>query len=427
MLFRSLEFAPRHPDALHALGVIAQRSGNSKLAADFITRAIKVAPSVAAYHNNCGEVYRALGEYDLAIDCYRKAIEINPDYSYAYQNLGIALQVQGRTIEAISACETAIAFSPNDPDAHFTLSGVLLASGDYARGWREYAWHRKSPGFASIASRLREPAWTGQPITAGTVLLYAEQGYGDAIQFIRYAPLVAERCARVLVKCHAELESLFDSVSGKVKVIKRDEPLPPFDMHAALVDMPGIFGTELNSVPASVPYLRAPCERVEAWNRKMDLGKRAFRVGLAWAGNPANSENRNRSCTLAAFAPLSEVHGVVFYGLQKGGSAQDPPGSMRFIDIGQEIGDFSDTAAVIENLDLIISVDTSVAHLAGALAKPVWTLLSFAADWRWLMNRANSPWYPTMRLFRQSRPGAWFEMHSEVATELTARVGKFME
>lgn len=418
----ALAIAPRHPVALHALGVIAHRSGNATLAADLFTAAIESNPTVSAYHNNCGEAYRALGDYERAITCYRAAISIAADSSHPYLNLGLALQSQGRIGEAISAFEHAAALSPGDADTHLGLAAALLACGEYGRGWREYAWRRVRPSYIETAPRLTKPRWTGETLANGTVLLYAEQGYGDAIQFVRYAPLVAERCSRVILKVHATLDSLFQSVSDGVEVLPGKSLLPRYEAHASLLDLPGIFGTELGNIPASVPYLHVPAERVEAWRHRIEPSRAALRVGIAWAGNPNQANDRNRSCTLAQFSALSAVDGVSFVSLQKDGAKLQgvwPTGRAPLLDLGSNIEDFSDTAAIIENLDLVISVCTSVAHLAGALGKPTWTLLCYAPDWRWLTQRTDSPWYPTMRLFRQPHPGAWPDVFSEVAAALT--------
>lgn len=419
---------PAHPGALHALGFIAHRSGDAKRAVDLFMAAIERDPTVSAYHNNCGEAYRALGEYDRAVACYRAAIAIAADSPHAYLNLGLALQSQGRIAEAISALERAVALSPDDADLHLGLSAALLVYGEYARGWKEYAWRRARPAYTETVPRLSKPRWTGETLAGGTILLYPEQGYGDAIQFARYAPLVADRCARVILKCHAALDSLFESISDRVEVIRGKAPVPHYDAHASLLDLPGIFGTGLDNIPASVPYLHVPVERVEAWRRRMQPWRGALRIGMTWAGNPNHANDRNRSCTLAHFSVLAEVEGALFISLQKDGAIPErawPTGATPLLDLGPEIEDFSDTAAIIENLDLVISVDTSVAHLAGALAKPTWTLLAFPPDWRWLTHRADSPWYPTMRLFRQPRPGAWPEVFREVATALRAQRTQF--
>ena len=417
----ALTVMANHPGALHGLGLLALMSGNARTAVDLFSAAIASDPKVAAHHNNCGEAYRKLGENENAIACYRDAIRIAPDYGDAYLNLGLALQAQGRLAEAIQALEKAVELSPDEPEAHIGLSLALLASGDYARGWKGYAWRRARRGYQDARPRLRSRQWDGRPLPNGIILLYVEQGYGDAIQFVRYAPMVAERCARVILKCHDALESLFETLSDRVEVIPGGTQLPHYDAHASLLDLPAIFGTTLDCIPVSVPYLRAPVERVRAWQRRIDASPGVLRLGLTWAGSPKQGNDRNRSCTLSDFARLAEVDGIIFYALQKECTERGPTwpleGSPLF-NLGPDIKDFSDTAAIIENLDMVVSVDTSVAHLAGALGRPVWTVLAFAPDWRYLTQCVDSPWYPTMRVFRQPRPGAWSEVLDDVAIAL---------
>jgi hypothetical protein len=270
------------------------------------------------------------------------------------------------------------------------------------------------------------------------VLLHAEQGFGDSIQFIRYAPLVAQRGGHVIVQCQPGLETLLAGVEGISQIITRDEPLPDFDLHCPLMSLPWVFATRLDTIPAAIPYLRANTEKVAHWRERLAREQSTsgetgpsrcdtLKIGLVWAGEArphrphVNRINRRRSMSLSQFAPLAQVPGVAFISLQKGKSAEQaqtlPPG-MRLLDWTAELNDFADTAALIEALDLVISVDTSVAHLAGALGKPVWLLNRFDTCWRWLLDRSDSPWYPTMRLFRQPQPGAWAPVIAEVREQL---------
>jgi hypothetical protein len=255
-------------------------------------------------------------------------------------------------------------------------------------------------------------------------LLHSEQGFGDTIQFIRYAPLLARQGARVVVECQPELRSLLRGVEGVQHLLAQGEPLPPFDLHAPLLSLPLAFGTRLGSIPAQVPYLKADPALAEAWRGKVAGDGRRLKIGLAWAGSPARKGDRQRSVSLSALAPLAAVKGADFYSLQKGPAAEqakNPPPEMRLMDLTAELKDFADTAALIASLDLVISVDTAVAHLAGAMARPVWTLLEFVPAWRWLLDREDSPWYPTMRLFRQPSRGDWGSVVRRVAEALAAR------
>lgn len=414
--------APRRAEALHALGVIAHGDGDARRALDLFIAAIEERPGVGEYHSNCGEAYRLVGNLEDAIRCCREAIALAPGHAVAHLNLGVALQASGRYSEAIAAVEAAIKLDPNDANAHVALGNTLLILGDYDRGLQEYAWRRGLPTYSDTAPRLDQPAWTGAARPGATLLLYSEQGYGDAIQFVRYAPLAAQRCGRVLVKCHAALDTLFSSIrSPSVEVVVSGAALPVYDMHASLLDLPALFGTTIADVPAAVPYLAAPAERIEAWRGRLDAASARLRVGIAWAGNRRHKNDSNRSCTLAHFASLARMEGVVFYAVQKERAEPDAwpaDASAPLLDVSAELGDFADTAALIENLDLVISVDTSVAHLAGALGKAVWTLLPRVPDWRWLTEGDETPWYPTMRLFRQRSAGDWVGVFGEVEAAL---------
>jgi len=252
-------------------------------------------------------------------------------------------------------------------------------------------------------------------------VLHPEQGFGDTIQFVRYAPLVAARGARVVVACHALLTDLLRSIKG-VQVIGTDEPPPAFDYHTPMMSLPRAFETRLDTIPASVPYLFAQPARLEAWRRRLAARGARQRIGLVWAGNPKYPRDRARSCAVERLAPLLMLRDCMFYSLQKGATAAEvvklDPSGERVLDYSGELESFADTAALIGALDLVISVDTAVAHLAGALGKPVWILLPFAPDWRWLQEREDSPWYPTARLFRQPRRGDWDSVLERVAAEL---------
>jgi hypothetical protein len=323
--------------------------------------------------------------------------------------------------EGIACQRKAIALEPDSPEPHNNLAHALLSSGELAEGFGEFEWRWKSAGFEA-RREFPQPVWNGKD-HAGTVLLTTEQGYGDTIQFIRYAPLVADRCGRVLLQCHRELISLVEGVPGLAQVIPLSAKLPAFDAHCTLLSLPHIFATTLATIPATVPYLKADPASAAAWAAKLPDDRR-LKIGLAWAGNPLHKNDRNRSLPLAALAPLAAVPGAVFFSLQKGApgeQAKTPPDGMEIIDYMDDVRDFADAAALIANLDLVISVDTVIVHIAGAMAKPVWTLLPFSPDWRWMLDRSDSPWYPTMRLFRQPAIGDWASVMQSVAAEL-ARV-----
>jgi hypothetical protein len=255
-----------------------------------------------------------------------------------------------------------------------------------------------------------------------TILLHAEQGFGDVIQFIRYLPLVEQRGGRIIVECQAELQRLFQTTAERCQIVIRGQPLPAFDLHCPLLSLPRAFGTALANIPGTEPYLQADAEQVGRWQRRLGEFDSMVKVGLAWAGSPTHKKDRNRSMKLARLAPLGQAPGVRFFSLQKGATAaqaKTPPPGMDLVDWTEELKDFADTAALIANLDLVIAVDTAVVHLAGAMGKPVWTLLPFVPDWRWLLEREDSPWYPTMRLFRQNSWGDWDSVITRVADALS--------
>jgi hypothetical protein len=265
--------------------------------------------------------------------------------------------------------------------------------------------------------------WNGESIESGTLLLHAEQGLGDTLQFVRYAPLAAARCASVVLECQPELVSLLQGTAGVQRVLARGETLPEFAAHAPLMSLPADFGTTLQDVPWNGPYVHAPADKVAAWRGVLDAS--GFKVGLVWAGRPQQWDDRKRSLSLELLAPLSRASGAVFYSLQVGEAAAQAaaaPAGMRLVNVAPQIVDFADTAAIVANLDLVVTIDTSVAHLAGAMGIPVWVLVAYAPDWRYHLGRSDNPWYPSMRLFRQARDGDWPSAIEQLAEALVQTV-----
>jgi hypothetical protein len=308
--------------------------------------------------------------------------------------------------------------NPDFADAHWNLSFALLLAGNYEEGWQEYEWiwRLKKP-----MHTLPQPVWDGADIKGKRILLYAEQGFGDVIQFVRYAPMVAEKGAEVIVGCQKELKSLLKSLPGVSAVVAFGEALPHYDFQCPLPSLPRIFHTTLENMPSSVPYLHADFGSIAKWRDRLQNDTYSLNIGLTWAGSPGHLNDRNRSCPIDLFVPITRIDGVRLFSLQKDIPKQWTGSSlseMDIIDYTGDMEDFSDTAGIIMNLDLVITVDTVVAHLAGALGKPVWTLLPYSPDWRWMLNREDSPWYPTMRLFRQPSPGDWISVISKVHYEL---------
>jgi Flp pilus assembly protein TadD len=447
---------PENADALHLLGVLACQSRRHELALAWIARAIALNPSASFYHNNLGNVLQELGRFEEAILCYQEALRLEPDYAEAcsnlgnaltrlrryeeavasalealrlkpdyaaaYTNLGCTLQALGRVEEAVACHQEALRLQSDHVDAHMNLAAALLLLGDFERGWEEHEWRWKKK--ESPPRGFPQPLWDGSPLAGRKILLYAEQGLGDTIQYARYVALVRRKGASaVAVECQPRLAPLLETVRGVDLVIPAGSPLPDFDVHAPLLSLPRILRTTLETVPAEVPYLSAEPARVETWGHRM-AEAHGLRVGLAWGGNPDYKNDRNRSIPLEALAPLAGVPNVDFFSLQRGPAAaqlRSPPEGFRITNLEEEASQVTDTVAAILNLDLVISVDTMVAHLAGALGRPLWILLPFAPDCRWLLHRNDSPWYPTARLYRQPRPDNWQAVIAEVKEALESR------
>ena len=451
-----LAVEPRHADSLHMLGAIAGQTERNDLAVDLIRQSIALKPgfalahsnlgnalsasgkleeAVAAYrqaialepglamaHSNLGNALRDTGKLDDAFTAYRQAIALQPGYADAFYNFGIALRDAGKLDEAIGATRQAIALRPGFADAHNNLAHLLLSRGDCIEGWEENEWRWKTKDFAGLPRNHAQPEWKGGPLEGRTILLQAEQGIGDAIQFIRYLPMVLQQGGRVILQCQPGLKRLYQLMAPDLLVLEGSQPLPAFDTHCPLLSLPRLFATDLSSIPQNVPYLHANPEEAGTWRARLAEHSHSLKVGLVWAGNPRFKADHLRSPRqLSLYAPLGGVERVQFFSLQKGEAASQcrtPQAGMVLHDWSDELRDFADTAALMENLDVVVTSDTSVAHLAGAMGKRVWVMLPFSADWRWLRDRSDSPWYPTMRLFRQSRPTEWEPVVAEVRGQL---------
>jgi Tfp pilus assembly protein PilF len=470
-----LQVNPSHADALHLMGVLISQRGRDDLAIPYIERALIVKPHVAAFHNNLGFSYQGLGRLDDAEASFRRAIQLQPDFAMAYNNLGnvfraqgngvaaaeyyrtaiqlqpdypephgnlgVVLQEQGKYEEALPCYEESLRFKPDHAETHVNRAMLWLALGDCERGWPEFEWRWRTkdlPGYG-----FKQARWDGAPLNGRTLLLYGEQGLGDTIQFIRYVKLVRQQdrvSKKLIVQCQVPLVRLLRGFPGIDQIAGRGAPLPDFDVHAPLLSLPGIFHTNLASIPADIPYLHADAKLMRQWKRTLcdESAKsehsstphsapctRHFLVGICWQGNADKPFDFHRSMALAHFAPLAAVPGVKLISLQKGqGSEQLAQAAKQFpiMDLGDKFdesaGPFMDSAAAIKNLDLLITSDTAVPHLAGALGVPIWVAVPLAADWRWLIQREDSPWYPTMRLFRQTRYGHWEDVFQRIAEEL---------
>jgi Flp pilus assembly protein TadD len=418
--------APGLAKAHNTLGVVMQDQGETEAAIAAFRRAIALAPRDPDAYVNLGDALAAQGQHDQAVFLSRQAAELVPNSADAWNNLGTALFAARELAEAVACFRRAIALRPERAEGHFHLGMALLAAGEMAEGWKEYEWRWRTPLMFAGRRRFVQPAWDGSG--GGRLLIHAEQGLGDTLQFCRFAPLAAARGAKVILEVQAPLARLLRSLHGIDAVIARGETLPAFDVQAHMMSLPAIFGTVLETIPAATPYLFPDPADIKTMGVRLgEEQKTGLRVGLAWAGNSyatvpeMAAVDRRRSLAAAHLAPLLGVPGIHFVSLQKAGKA---PAAFGLTDLMDDMRDFADTAALVENLDLVISVDTSVAHLAGALGKPVWLLNRHDAEWRWLDGRTDSPWYPGMRIFRQAAPGDWEGVIAEVAAALGEGTGE---
>ncbi|MGD0542710.1 MAG: tetratricopeptide repeat-containing glycosyltransferase family protein [Tepidisphaeraceae bacterium] len=420
LLRKAIQINPNVAQYHANLGAIYARNKRFDEAAAALHRAIELDPGMAAAHYNLGGVFLAQFEFARAIAVFQRAIALNPGWPELHNNLGLALRNEARHEEALVAFKRALALRPDYADAHWNLSWTLLMLGDFSAGWAEYEWRMKCPAVATPRA-FAQPQWRGQELAGRTILLHAEQGFGDMLQVVRYVPLVAKRGGTVIVECRSELARLFRTVPGIAQIVVQGEMPPAFDVQCPMMSLPLAFGTTLQTIPAEVPYLTPPPDRLAAWRERLGDHDGRLRVGLVWAGRPTQQYDRWRSGRFEYFAPLAKVKSARFFSLQKGPAATQAaaaPPEMQLLDWSNDLHDFAETAALIANLDLVIGIESAVTHLAGAMGKPVWAVLAHVADWRYLLNRSDSPWYPTMRLFRQPAPGGWDSVMAQVAAAL---------
>lgn len=418
---RLLKLQPSNPQALVGCGTAMLQMGELEAGLAMLDRLLELAPNDPVALSNRGNALRALDRSAEALRSYDRAIAIKPDYANAYFNRGALLQDLQRFDEALRDYDRAIALHPGFADAHYNKAVLLLAAGNYEEGWRLYEWRWKSAQSEALMP-VGRPLWLGdQPLIGKRILLPAEGGLGDTIQFCRYAPLVAGMGARVLLEASGPLVRLLATLSDQVDICPRGEPLPAFDLYCPLMSLPLAFRTTVATIPAMVPYLRADAGKVASWRSRLGTTAK-LRVGLAWSGNPSFRNDQARSIPFRLLEGLICLP-VEFHVLQKEIRADelDALAGHPQVRLHQaELADFADTAALVELMDLVISVDTAAAHLAGAMAKPLWILLPFFTDHRWLLGRADSPWYPTAQLIRQQSSGDWVGALATLAQRLAA-------
>ena len=419
---RAIAIKPDFAEAYSNRGNVLRDLNRREKALASFAQAIALKPGYDGAYNNRGNVLLDLNRHADALADYDRAIELAPDNTDALVNRSNALTNLGRFAEALESCERAIALKLDLAEAHWNKALTSLLLGDFERGWPAYEW-RWRRNAESGHRDFSQPLWLGeQPLRGKTILLHAEQGFGDAIQFVRYVPLVAAEGARVILEVPNGLKPMLTGFNGVSTLVGRNESLPAFDVHCPLLSLPLAFKTTLAGIPASIPYLHAPPERVAAWRERLPP-EGGLRVGVAWSGKPTHKNDHNRTIALSRLAPLLAQEGCEFICLQNEFRDADRPLLARLPQLrcpGEAFVDFADTASVMASLDLVITVDTAIAHLAGALGKPVWILLSHVLDWRWLVGREDSPWYPTARLFRQPMNGDWEGVIGRVQPALAA-------
>jgi tetratricopeptide (TPR) repeat protein len=414
----SLDF--EYMDAYNNLGTLFRETGDLESALKTYHRALTLTPHNTSVNYNLGLLYQGQKKIDKAALHYEQAVAHDPPVADAYHNLGTFSQGHNRHDTAIDYFDRAIAMDPHHSDAQFSRSLSLLAMGRFEEGWKSYEWRFKRDAWTRVyPHRLKGRRWDGRTFAGETLFVHSEQGFGDTIWFARYLPIVKSLGGKVIFECRPELFELMKSVKGVDRLVTMSFQVPPaieYDCFIPLMSLPGVMATTLDNIPCDTPYLSSSQVLRDLWSQRIDGP--VLKIGLVWAAKSTNEHNR--SCPAEEFLPLCELKGIQRFGLQKG-AAENRFASMGgdiMINLGADFNSFSDTAGAVECLDLIISVDTSVAHLAGAMAKPVWLLLPYAADWKWLMNRSDSPWYPTMRLFRQTEPGDWKSVMSRIVIAL---------
>ncbi|MGQ0523673.1 MAG: tetratricopeptide repeat protein [Betaproteobacteria bacterium] len=441
----------------YAIGRLWELAGEPAKAEASYRQVTRLEPGHAKAHNNLGCVLSLAGKFDEALACFRQALvldpqqpeanqnyaalandaeaqefaiqgylrqtEVDPTDARAFCNLASVYSGLGRNQEAMACLDRALTVDPGRAIAHYSRAVLLLAAGDYARGWEEYEWRWRLDNWLSApARRFEQPIWDGRDIGDGALLMHGELALGEPLQFARYARLAAERCASVIIECAPRVKSLLQGVAGVAKVIAPGEPLPPFAAHVPLHSLPRVFGTTLQNIPWEGPYIKPDPERAARWRSLIEsTGESRLKVGVVWSGNPQNPYNRDRSVPFDALAPLQAVPGVAFYSLQSGEAAKASSlrhAALKLIDLSAHERDLQDTAAFISQLDLVVTVDTMISALAGAMGTQVWVMLNRVPDWRHHLERSDNPWYPSMRLYRQERPGDWTGVVEQVAADL---------
>jgi tetratricopeptide (TPR) repeat protein len=424
---QALRCRPQMVEAYNNLANAYKTRGDLDAAIENYNQVIRLKPDLAEAYYNLGSALRLKGEFQAAISHLKHALRLKPRYAVAHNNIALAFKNQGQLDAAIDHFSRALQINPHLAEAHWNRSFVYLLKGEFDKGWQDYDWRFRQARWKTLyPHRYEKPRWNGSPLPDQTLFIHDEQGLGDSLQFVRYIPAARSRCQKVIFETRRSLIPLLEGFPGIDHIIARSSrpyPDPNWDVYIPLMSLPKVMGTTLDTIPRRIPYIFADSQKANFWRQRLSGG--GVKVGIVWAGRPQHTNDRNRSCRLEQFHPISKIGGIRLIGLQKGeaaAQARHMPAGMALTNYGEEIEDFSDPAGLIENLNLVIAVDTAVAHLAGAMGKPVWVLLPFVPDWRWMVDRADSPWYPTMRLFRQTTLGDWQTVFQRVKTALMQMV-----
>ncbi|MCH8183661.1 MAG: tetratricopeptide repeat protein [Proteobacteria bacterium] len=418
---QALQLDPDSAEAHSSLGAVLWRLGKLDEAEAALRRAMDLRPNFGRAYDNLGNVLRDLGNLKDAEASLRRAVALRPKSSKSCRNLANVLADQLRLNEAETVYRRAMELDPDDAEPCYSLALLLLLRGEFSEGWALHEERWRTQQMRRYKRKLSKPQWDGGDLKGGTILLHAEQGFGDAIQFVRYASFAASKAGRVILECKPALVDILRTVDGVDEAVARGSDLPPFDVHCPLLSLPHLHGTILETIPERPQYLTPDVEKVSAWAKRLDGP--GLKVGLAWAGNPKHLNDRNRSLDARHLQDFAEM-GPSFFSLQVGARAADLESLTNrssITDLAPLLTDYSETAAAIASLDLVICVDTSVAHLAGALGKPVWIMLPYLPDWRWLLEREDSPWYPSAKLYRQETPGDWRPVLDRIRADLRTR------
>ncbi len=425
MLGHILAIAPRQPEALHTKGLIAFRRGRIPEASALMEQSLAGGAARATHWRNISEVYRLQVRLDEALTAGRRAISLDPADPLGPFNLAMILYDRLEIDACRAAARHSLELRANLPQSHMKLGQASLLIGDFKLGWDEYEWRYQIPGAQPLMPKTDRPQWDGRPLGQERLLLIGDQGYGDVVMFARYVPWALERCPNVVLACSAEMLPVLGRMFPGVPMFNRWDQIPAYAAFCPLSGLPRLHGTVLETIPAPIPYMRALPERIAAWKDRLDarIAPGMKRVAIAWSGRPTHNNNINRTITLDQLAPVTALPGITFLSVQKGEAVEQIAryaGAAPLLNLDAEIADFDDTMAIFENVDLVLCVDTGVGHFAGAMGRPVWVMIPYAPDWRWLLGRSDTPWYPAMRLFRHAQPRRWDLLMPQVAAALTA-------